>query len=453
MNPRPHREDRHPVPLSPAAQAVGVGNASPHVYCGAVTVVGGRPVVHVLLVHSGELDGVPVRTALSASGCEVVAAGHLNTALAWLEAEPFDAMVASLHLADADGLDVVRRVRAVAPHLALVILAGPDDEVTGLEALHSGAQDCLPERELDGRLIERSLRHAVERARLEAAVQEAEARLRIIQEQAPMAICMIAPDGRVMALNPAFQSMTGWPTEEWSGQSLSVLLHPEDQAGGVALVRRALAGESPPPLDLRLRARGRGYLITSFTAFPVTKREQVTDVIGIARDVTELRQVEARERETARTDHLTGLANRRACEEAVAREAARASRENTSLGLALFDVDHFKQVNDTHGHHVGDAVLRAVAALLKDATRVYDVAGRWGGEEFLAVLPGADLMGARTFAERLRVAVAALDGLPCRVTVSAGLAVWTRGQDVQTVLSNADRKLYEAKRSGRDRVC
>jgi diguanylate cyclase (GGDEF)-like protein/PAS domain S-box-containing protein len=409
--------------------------------------------VHVLLVHSGELDGVPVRTALSASGCEVVAAGHLSTALAWLEAEPFDAMVASLRLADADGLEVVRRVRAAAPHLALVVLAGPDDEVTGLEALRSGAQDCLPERELDGRLIERSLRYAVERARLEAAVQEAEARLRNIQEQAPVAICMIAPDGGVTALNPEFQRMTGWPTEEWIGQPFSTLLHPEDQAGAVALLRRALEGESPPPLDLRLRARGRGYLITAFTALPVTKLAHVTDVIGMARDVTELRQVEARERETARTDYLTGLANRRACEEAVAREVARASRENTSVGLALFDVDHFKAVNDTHGHHTGDAVLRAIAALLQDATRAYDVAGRWGGEEFLAILPGADLAGARIFAERIRVAVAALDGLPCRVTASAGLAVWTRGQDVQRVLARADSKLYEAKRAGRDRVC
>jgi diguanylate cyclase (GGDEF)-like protein/PAS domain S-box-containing protein len=409
--------------------------------------------VHVLLVDHVESDAMLVRDALWSCRYDVTHCGQMATGLAQLEAEPIDVMLTALHLPDADGVEVVHRVRGVARHLPLVVMSGPEDDAIAQAAVRSGAQDCLPRAGLDGPLLERSLRYACERARLEAALEEAEARLRIIRDRVPVAICNLAPDGTVTALNPEFQTMTGWPPAEWVGRDFGELLHPEDRAGALELVRQALRADSPPPLDVRMRARQGGYVIGNFTAVPVVKQGRVIDVVGIARHVTELRQLEARERDTARTDHLTGLGNRRACEEAIAREVARATRENASVVFVLFDLDHFKVVNDTHGHQVGDAVLRAVAGVLRAASRSSDLVGRWGGEELLAILPRTDLWAARPFAERVRAGVAALDGLPCPVTVSAGMAEWSRGQDVQTVLARADARLYEAKRAGRDRVC
>lgn len=409
--------------------------------------------MRVLLVDNDESAAVQVREVLWACRYDVTHAGHLDAALAGLSAEPADLLLAALHLPDAQGVEVVRRVRAVAPRLPLIILAGAYDDALALDAIRCGAQDFLPKGELDQRLVDRAVRYAVERARLEAALQEAEGRLRVIQEQAPVLICRLTRDGDVSALNPGFEAMTGWPAAEWLGRPFGALLHPEDRAAALGLVQRTLGAEVVAPLDVRMLARDGGVVISSFTAVPVMTQGQVTDVIGIARDVTELRQLVARERETARTDHLTGLANRRACEEAISREVARATRENASVTFALFDLDHFKDANDTYGHHVGDAVLRAIAGILKAATRATDVAGRWGGEELLAVLPRTDLAGARVFAERIRAGAAALDGLPCRVTVSAGVAEWTRGQDVAVVLARADAKLYVAKRAGRNRVC
>ena len=394
-----------------------------------------------------------VRDALWSCRYDVTHCGHLATGLAELEAAPIDVILTALHLPDADGLDVVRRVRDVARHIPVVVMAGPEDDALAEAAVRSGAQDCLPKAGLDAPLIERSLRHACERARLEAALEESEARLRIILDRAPVAICNLALDGSVTDLNPAFQVMTGWPRAEWVGRDFGELLHPEDRAAALELLRRALRADSPPTFDVRMRAQKGGYVISSFTAVPVVKQGRVIDLIGIARDVTELRQLESRQRDTARTDHLTGLGNRRACEEAIAREVARATRENASLVFVLFDLDHFKMVNDTHGHHVGDAVLRAVAGVLREASRSSDLVGRWGGEELLAILPRTDLWAARPFAERVRSGVAGLDGLPCRVTVSAGMAEWTRGQDVQAVLARADARLYEAKRTGRNRIC
>lgn len=394
-----------------------------------------------------------VRDALWSCRYDVTHCGQLATGLAQLEAVPIDVLLTTLHLPDADGVDVVQRVRDVARHLPLVVMAGPEDDAIAEASVRSGAQDCLPKAGLNAPLIQRSLRYAYERARLEAALEESEARLRIILDRAPVAICNLALDGSVTDLNPAFQVMTGWPRAEWVGRHFGDLLHPEDRAAVLELLRRALRADGQPTLDVRMRAQKGGYVISSFTAVPVLKQGRVIDLVGIARDVTELRQLESRQRDTARTDHLTGLGNRRACEEAIAREVARATRENASLVFILFDLDHFKVVNDTHGHHVGDAVLRAVAGVLREVSRSSDLVGRWGGEELLAILPRTDLWAARPFAERVRAGVAALDGLPCRVTVSAGMAEWTRGQDVQAVLARADARLYEAKRTGRNCIC
>src|SRR5438105_890066 len=133
----------------------------------------------------------------------------------------------------------------------------------------------------------------------------------------------------------------------------------------------------------------------------------------------------ARPERRALVDGLTGLANRRAASHALHAEAARAKRLETPLSVVLADLDGFKEVNDEHGHAVGDAVLRVFAEVLRDTLRESDLAGRWGGEEFLLLLPGADKEGAAQLAERVRVGLAArrIPNLPeLRVTASFGVA-------------------------------
>ncbi|HEY6101244.1 MAG TPA: diguanylate cyclase [Anaeromyxobacter sp.] len=159
----------------------------------------------------------------------------------------------------------------------------------------------------------------------------------------------------------------------------------------------------------------------------------------------------------ARKDPLTGLPNRRALEEELARAAARALRAGTPLSAAVLDVDHFKQVNDRHGHAAGDAVLAAVAARAAAALRAGDLLARIGGEEFAVLLPGAELARAAEAAERIRAAVAAeplaAGGLALPVTVSLGCAALLPGEgDGSALLARADAKLYEAKRTGRNKV-
>jgi diguanylate cyclase (GGDEF)-like protein len=187
---------------------------------------------------------------------------------------------------------------------------------------------------------------------------------------------------------------------------------------------------------------------------------------GVALDVTDSRRrledldrarneaLAAAEEATrlAGTDALTGLANRRRGMAEADQGALAAARDGTPFALVLFDIDHFKSVNDRFGHPVGDAVLMRVAEIARSAMRGGDLVARIGGEEFLCVLRGADLTAARACAARLRAAIArgsAAGGVPA-VTVSVGYAGWRRGDSALALFARADAALYDAKNAGRD---
>jgi diguanylate cyclase (GGDEF)-like protein len=160
----------------------------------------------------------------------------------------------------------------------------------------------------------------------------------------------------------------------------------------------------------------------------------------------------------ARTDAKTGLLNAAAWQREADTEISRARRSDEPLALLLIDIDLFKRVNDTHGHLVGDQVLIGVATTLRSQLRDYDITGRFGGEEFVVLLPGTDTVEACRVAERLRnwvrrLSVPAEDGT-VGVTVSIGVALFRRhGEDLIELLTAADLALYRAKESGRDRIC
>ena len=156
-------------------------------------------------------------------------------------------------------------------------------------------------------------------------------------------------------------------------------------------------------------------------------------------------------------DGLTGLANRRQCEESLADELARVERFGGSLAVVVADLDWFKDVNDRYGHPAGDSLLRDFASLLQETLRDVDLAGRWGGEEFLLILPGTGLTGGAQVAERVRAALASrivltVDGTPIPVTASFGVAAVPPSKTASELFAAADAALYEAKRAGKNRV-
>ncbi len=198
--------------------------------------------------------------------------------------------------------------------------------------------------------------------------------------------------------------------------------------------------------------------------------------VGALRQTVSRRNVElgvavARNRRLAIHDDLTGTYNRRHILQLLEQEQQRALRTGRGFCLCLMDLDHFKQINDRHGHLGGDAVLREFAArVLREIRKVDRVGrdgvaegddgrqnfGRYGGEEFLLVMPETDLAGALACAERIRRKIAeqafALENVELKLTVSCGVAVWQEGEDTRATLARADQALYQAKEAGRDRV-
>lgn len=165
----------------------------------------------------------------------------------------------------------------------------------------------------------------------------------------------------------------------------------------------------------------------------------------------------AQMRQLASIDGLTGAVNHNTTVSLLAHSLERGRRENQPVGFVMLDLDHFKRVNDRHGHVVGDNVLRAVAACARARLRGSDVLGRLGGEEFGLVLPATGAAGAKHLAEQVRLAVEALElqgdgGQPLRVTLSAGVAEASRSDTPETLMHLADKALYQAKQKGRNRV-
>ncbi|RMD81388.1 MAG: GGDEF domain-containing protein, partial [Lentisphaerae bacterium] len=192
---------------------------------------------------------------------------------------------------------------------------------------------------------------------------------------------------------------------------------------------------------------------------PYTDGDGRRYLIGFSSDITELAELRDQLKVLAETDTLTGLCNRRMFFESGYREFLRSRRYGYPLSIVLMDVDHFKRINDTLGHPVGDQVLEHVAETLTQHVREQDMLARIGGEEFAVLLPYTDLRGAIEMAERLREAIAAArlaqpDAASVSVTVSLGVAI---GRDEDTrledMLSRADKAMYEAKQRGRDQVC
>jgi len=177
----------------------------------------------------------------------------------------------------------------------------------------------------------------------------------------------------------------------------------------------------------------------------------------VAQRTLELTEANRKLTELAHTDPLTGLLNRRRFFELAEAERERARRMSHSFSVVLFDLDHFKSINDSHGHHVGDEVLKAACAVIRDCMRSIDIVARYGGEELVALLPGTPALAALQLAERVGTTLAAqpIDCGQCavRVTTSSGIAEWRpSGESLESLLSRADDALYRAKENGRNRA-
>ena len=277
----------------------------------------------------------------------------------------------------------------------------------------------------------------------------------IVTEASPIDV----PGPKIIYVNDAFTETTGYSAEEVIGKTPRIFQKKGTDKEELSKIREALEKKEPVRVTLRNFSKtGKEYWV-DISILPLRDTEgKVTHFASIQRDITEYKKLEQDLQILCRTDPLTTAANRRAFNEILSQEFSRFKRSQKEYALIMIDLDHFKSINDQHGHSVGDQVLIEVTERCKDNIRVHDILARLGGEEFCILLPYTETKQAQKVAERLREKIEIkpiiVDGLRVKVTISVGISLVSTGdEDGHQAMERADQKLFQAKESGRNQIC
>lgn len=264
-------------------------------------------------------------------------------------------------------------------------------------------------------------------------------------------IIAVDHDRRIIEFNKRAQEVFGYDKSEVLGRHIEVIYGDDEQSRQIhqaMLVNKSFAGEI-------INRKKNGELFPSFLSASVLVGAdgRACGFMGISRDISERKKLEEALFLAATTDRLTGIYNRHKFEDLMAPEMERARRYQSSLALVIFDLDHFKRINDSFGHHAGDLVLREVAELVAAHIRKADHFCRWGGEEFTILVPETNQYRALEMIDKIRRLIAehrfAHDIV---LTISAGVTDYRSGETLDAFLQRADAALYRAKELGRNRV-
>lgn len=323
-----------------------------------------------------------------------------------------------------------------------------------VQVLMLSARSTAKDRRLD------ELSHNLEQRNL--SLQLSERKYRALFEDSQDVIFVSDMQGQVLDVSPACELLLGYtPREILTMETVDAICPAEVRRG---LFQQVIEQGTVMDFEAEFTASDGTLVPVSVTAMRRFDEAGLqVGFQGYLRDLSdrveaEEQRIRADQLETLATiDPLTRTFNRRYFQDAAAREIARAGRQNTTLCLVLFDVDHFKSINDRHGHVTGDKVITAIGRLVSSRIRSTDVLARYGGEEFVVLLPDTLLPQAHLRAEELRQSVEQLSvesqsGHVVNVTISLGVAQWLSGEALTALLDRADKVLYAAKQNGRNRV-
>jgi len=417
----------------------------------------------LLLVEDNPGDARLLREMLIEAGAhktELTQAENMSEAEKLLAERLFDIVLIDLGLPDAQGLEAVRRARAAAPRVPLVVLTGLDDESLAAQALQEGAQDYLIKGQIETRGLLRALRYAIERKAMEEALFVVKERAQVTLNCIGDAVLCTDISGNITFLNLVAEKMTGWSWEEALGRPMAEVFQILD-----AVTRQT----TPNPMDVAvelnrtvhlplncilLRRDGFETPIEDSVA-PIHDREgKPTGAVIVFRDVSKARAMAAEMTHSAQHDFLTGLPNRMLLNDRVNQAITLAPRHSKKVAVLFLDLDGFKHINDSLGHPIGDKLLQSIAKRLVDCVRSSDTVSRQGGDEFVVLLSEMEQSeDAAISAMRLLQAVAeahTIDQHDLHVTTSIGVSVFPDdGMDAETLIKNADTAMYQAKENGR----
>jgi diguanylate cyclase (GGDEF)-like protein/PAS domain S-box-containing protein len=374
--------------------------------------------------------------------------------------EEIDAVVVDLSLPDCQGIETFDTLLRASPHVPILVLSHLRDEDVAKLAMQHGAQDYLLQERLDGYSLSKALNNMLERSAYAEALFLERERAQVTLNSIGDAVISTDITGNINYLNAVAESMTGWSRKEAFGRPLQEVLRIIDgDTRQPALNPLAMAMLHNKSVGLSANCvliRRDGYeSAIEDTAAPIhDPRGQLTGAVIVFHDVGVARAMSLRMSYLAQHDFLTELPNRMLLNDRLTQAIASAHRHGKSLALLFLDVDHFKYVNDSLGHAIGDQLLRSIARCLLACVRSSDTVSRQGGDEFVVLLSEVThAHDVASTADKILAAVSRphrIGDQDLHITVSVGIGVYpTDGADAETLLKNADLALFHAKANGR----
>ncbi len=431
---------------------------------------------HVLLAEDNPGDAQLFDKLLKEydSGTKLARVTSVASAREYIAQAPYlNAVFFDLSLPDASGLGSLRSVNDVAPHTPVIVLAGPDDEELAMQAVREGADDYLIKSETDARVLKKTLCHSVERKQTQDPLQREKSFSAALLRNSYDGVAVVSGSGRFKFISPAMRSILHLEPDEDSTLDawISNKIRKQEQRDAFSEWWRQLRAESESyEMILEIIRPSGGRHWSRLRLAPMAEDEfiingqDVTLSIQTQDQLTFINELLAKQNEQlqqmATTDQLTGVLNRSALRGIAGQQWSRAVRKGEPFSVILMDIDRFENVNNTHGHLVGDMALERMGHMLNTLTRAYDLIGRWAGEEFLVVLPGTSIQDAVIVAERMRTGISDMeiyvdDKTSLKITCSFGVA----GRDatgvtqLDSLFLQAEKALHCAKENGRNRVC
>lgn len=412
----------------------------------------------VLLVEDDVVSREQVAHMLERMVGTVHTADNGRSGLELFREESPDIVITDIVMPDMDGLELAHTLRGLDPDVPIFVATGVDEPELIVRAVEQQIDTLLLKPVLPDALLA-GIQRAGQTITLRRKVREAEQSVRVLMDTFPNFV-LLAERERIVYANAGLMKYLGFEGfDEFraSGRSLEEFIagyDGEEPGPGKGWLERMV----DDPLDRehvlhlvnpRSPSGRAGAFMAAFREFPTPGRW----IVSLS-DVTELEDERRNLEDQAATDPLTGAVNRRRFMDCILDEERKAMQGEPGFALVMFDIDHFKAVNDDFGHDVGDSVLKELSRLAVDSIRAADVLARWGGEEFMVLAVRSDLNRARRLAERLRRNIEGTDftGVPRPVTGSFGVAAQAPGESVEALVKRVDEALYRAKKGGRNRV-
>jgi diguanylate cyclase (GGDEF)-like protein/PAS domain S-box-containing protein len=375
---------------------------------------------------------------------------------------PISAVLLDLRLPDCSGMDALDQLARAVPAQAILVVGSAEDDDVTQEVVRRGAYGYLLMSHLDSYWLPRTLRHAIERKQAEEALFGEMERAEVTLDSIADAVLTTDLSGRIVYLNGVAEAMTGWSQVEAAGRPLEDVLRMVDGSTGEPAddpFRRAILGHHPVRFlshDVLVRRDGFESPIEDSAAPIHDRRGLVTGAVIVFRDLSASHETSRHMSHLASHDALTDLPNRLLLSDRLGRALTLARRHGRALAVIFLDVDHFKYINDSLGHALGDQLLQAVGRDVTMCVRSSDTVSRQGGDEFVVVLAELEhTSDAALGAQKIMAAVARphqIEGHELHVTASLGISVYPDdGEDAETLMQNADIAMYHAKSQGRDR--